>query len=166
MFSSQYSHYETHFAASALLNSETNFSNIQLLKKRIPFTDSLRHVELITLGILLVFWCNDIFSKKENKQLNTVKVFVFVSSGIISTNLGGTSESIRVNSILSVPGVLPFEVKGSKVKVKTFKLFNGFVMCHQRRSISVGMIDINILFNIIKIQLWRRTIIPTFRRTS
>lgn len=42
---------------------------------KIPFVDSLRNVQLITVR-LLVFRCNDIFSKKENK--NTVKVFVLV----------------------------------------------------------------------------------------
>ena len=40
---------------------------------------------------LLVFWFNDMFSKEEDKRLNTVKGFVLVSSGIISTNLGGVS---------------------------------------------------------------------------
>lgn len=31
------------------------------------------------------------FSKEEDKKLNTVKGFVLVSSGIISTNFGGVS---------------------------------------------------------------------------
>ena len=42
---------------------EKKCSNTQLLKN-IPFINSLRNVQLITLVRLLLFWCNDIFSKR------------------------------------------------------------------------------------------------------
>lgn len=41
-------------------------------------------------------------AKEEDKNLNTVKVFVLVSSEIISTNLGGASECNQVNRFLNV----------------------------------------------------------------
>lgn len=67
------------------------FKQVFSFLKKNPFADSLRNVQLITLGRLLVFWCKDMFSKEEDKKLNTVKGFVLVSSGIISTNFGGVS---------------------------------------------------------------------------
>lgn len=76
--------------------------NVQmhLQLNKIPSTDSLRNIQLITVGRWLVFWCHEILSKKENKQLNTVKVFVWV--WFLQKFLqiwGGTSEFIWVNSI-------------------------------------------------------------------
>lgn len=78
ILSSQYSHYETNFAGFELLNSDWDkiFRQVSSFLKKIPFTNSLRNVQLITLGRLSVFWCNDIFSKEEDKKLNTVKGFV------------------------------------------------------------------------------------------
>lgn len=79
------------FAVFELLKSETKCSNKYSAFLKNPFADSLRNVQLITLGRLLVFWCNDMFSKEEDKKFNTVKGFVLVSSEIISTNFGGVS---------------------------------------------------------------------------
>lgn len=142
IFSSQYSHSNSWCSLSVTELLRRNVQmHIQLNK--IPPTDSLRNIQLITVGRLLVFWCHEILNKKKNKQLNTVKVFVLV--WFLQKFLqiwGGISECIWVNSIQMSLVFFLLRLKDPRWRLKLF--FNSstinWVMCHQRRGISYILI--------------------------